>query len=369
MPRPRPRTLKQVLKMHRGVWDCQDTRPDVRKEFRKVIQCGTEALGAEVFASEQEERVVYHTCKSRACPSCGYRATRAWQRDQWRELPDIAYAHGCFTMPDLLWPLFRRNRHLLHHLPVLGGQVLQQWALQKYGIRLIIIVIPHTFGRHLNFNCHLHILVSEAGLSKDGGKWRKRAPLNKKALMPMWRWAVITLLREAAQAGVLHTDMSPGALQRLLTAQYERWWNIDLKRFRSKKQLLGYAGRYARRPPMAQHRFREIGAQEIRFLTKDTRTKQIVKTSYTPAEFLTTLTDHVPDYYRHSVRYFGLLAPRVKSLTYDTVFALLGQERLPKPRRLRWAASMKKSFGLDPLLDHEGERMCWARRLPPTPPP
>ena len=58
-------------------------------------------------------------------------------------------------MPDVLWPLFQRNRHLLHDLPVLGAQVLQQWARQKYGIRLMIVVIPHTFGRHLNFNCHL----------------------------------------------------------------------------------------------------------------------------------------------------------------------------------------------------------------------
>ena len=102
--------------------------------------------------------------------------------------------------------VFRHNRHLLHDLPVLGAQVLQQWARQKYGIRLMIVVIPHTFGRHLNFNCHLHILVSEGGLREDGTAWRARARLDKKALMPMWRYAVITLLREAARAGVLETD-------------------------------------------------------------------------------------------------------------------------------------------------------------------
>ena len=76
--------------------------------------------------------------------------------------------------------------------------------------------------------------------------------------MPMWRYAVITLLREAERAGVLDTDTSRSALLRLLTAQYERWWNIDVKRFRSKKQFLGYAGRYASRPPIAQHRFRTV---------------------------------------------------------------------------------------------------------------
>ncbi|PYR52969.1 MAG: hypothetical protein DMF89_01025 [Acidobacteria bacterium] len=83
----------------------------------------------------------------------------------------------------------------------------------------------------------------------------------------------------------------------------------------------------------------------MRFLTKDTRTGRTVETTYTPAAFLATLADHVPDRYRHTIRYFGPLAPRVKGLTHDAVFALLGQGRLGKPRRLRWAASLHKSFG------------------------
>ena len=73
----------------------------------------------------------------------------------------------------------------------------------------------------------VHILVSEGGLREDGTQWRARARLDRKALMPMWRYAVITLLREAARDGVLDTDMARSALRRLLTAQYERWWNIE----------------------------------------------------------------------------------------------------------------------------------------------
>ena len=114
--------------------------------------------------------------------------------------------------------------------------------------------------------------MSEGGLREDGTAWRARAPLDRKAVMPMWRYAVITLLREAARVGALRTDGSRRALQRLLTAQYERWWNIDIQRFRSRQQFLGYDGRYARRPPIAQHRFRALTRHAIRFLTKDTRT-------------------------------------------------------------------------------------------------
>ena len=360
------RPLRQLLGTHRELWDRDDTRQSVREAFAKVLDCGTAALGAEVFASDREERIVYHTCKSRALsrvagigpPERG----SATSGESCPTFPTPTSASPCRTCSGRV---FRQNRHLLHDLPVLGAEVLQQWARQTYGIRLLIMVIPHTFGRHLNFNCHLHILVSEGGLREDGRGWRRRAPLKRRALMPMWRYAVITLLREAARVGVLDTDLSPRALQRLLTTQYERWWNINIQRFRTKKQFLGYAGRYARRSPIAQHRFREISRQEIRFVTKDTRTKRVVETTYTPAAFLATLADHIPDRYRHSIRYFGLLAPRVKGQTHEAVFALLGQPRRGKPRPLRWATSLQQSFGIDPLLDRDGQRMRWRGWLPP----
>ena len=248
--------LKKILALTRSDWDHEKIRPAVREAFRKVLDCGTAALGAEVFASGNGERVVFHTCKSRACPSCGYRATTLWQREQWRDLPETRYTHVTLTMPDVLWPLFRQNRHLLHDLPVLGAKIIEHWAFQTYGVRLMILVIPHTFGRHLNFNCHLHMLVSEGGLNADGTAWRK-APLDRKALMPLWRYAVVTHLREAYRKGLLETEQTTAQLSGLLSRQHERWWNTHIQRFRGKKQFLGYAGRYARRPPIAQRRFQK----------------------------------------------------------------------------------------------------------------
>ncbi len=357
--------LKHIIALTQSNWDHEQMRPAVREAFQKVLNCGTAALGAEVFASDNETRVVYHTCKSRACPSCGYRATTLWQRERWRDLPETRYSHATLTMPDVLWPLFQKNRHLLHDLPVLGAKIIEHWVFQTYGVRLMILVIPHTFGRRLNFNCHLHVLVSEGGLNADGTAWR-RAPLNRKALMPLWRYAVVTHLREAYRRGLLDTDQTRSQLADLLRKQQERWWSTHIQRFRGKKQFLAYAGRYARRPPIAQRRFKRIDRHEVQFLTKDTRTKRMVMTKYTPADFVARLADHVPDRYRNNIRYFGLLAPRTKARTHDTVFALLGQERLGKPRRLSWAASIRKSFGVDPLLDEQGDRMRWVGRLPAT---
>ena len=365
MRRPTNLQLKHALELGRPHWDHDQMRPAVRENYRKVLACGTAALGAEIYASANETRLVPHTCKSRTCPSCGFRATTLWQRDQWRDLPDTPYSHVTFTMPDVLWPLFRQNRRLLHDLPVLGAKTIEHWVRHTYGVRLMIMVIPHTFGGHLNFNCHLHVLVSQSGLDANGTAWRK-APLNRNELMSLWRYAVVTYLREAHRRGILDTDKTAAQVRHLLREQQERWWSVKIQRLKGKKQFLGYAGRYARRPPIAQWRFRYIDRDEVRFLTKDKRTKKWVITPYTMADFIATLADHVPDRYRHNIRYFGLLAPRTKARTHDTVFALLGQQRLGKPRRLRWAVALKKYFGVDPLLDKWGERMTWIGRLEPA---
>ena len=184
--------------------------------------------------------------------------------------------------------------------------------------------------------------------------------------MHMWRFAVITYLRAALAANVLTTDMSPIAIKALLVSQYERWWNIDVHHFTSKEQFLRYAGRYARRPPIAQRRFMSITDKEVAFWTKDLRLKRKVIDRYPIEQFLALLAEHVPDRYRHAIRYFGLLAPGAKKKTSAAVFTLLKQKKRPRPRRLGWRASIRKDFGRDPLLDSAGRTMRWTGRRAPV---
>jgi hypothetical protein len=362
-----PQPLKEILNMTREQWDRPDIRPAVRENFQKVTLCRTSALGAEVYASETEERVVTHTCKSRSCPSCGHRGTILWQREQWASLLDVPYVGINFTMPDVLWPFFRENRHLLHDLPALAAAVIKQYLQIRHGVRGLVMVVPHTFGRRLNFNSHLHTLVSAGGLRESDNSWVVVREFDKLALMRMWRFAVITYLREALLSHVLESSFDNYSLRRVLTAQYERWWNIHVAHFISKAQFLRYAGRYIRRLPIAQHRFVKITDREVQFLRKDLKLKKWVLTCYTPADFVATLANHVPDRYRHGIRYFGLLAPGAKAQTRAALFALLSQQKRPRPRRLSWAASLQKEFGRDPLVDSKGQRMHWCRRIVPKP--
>jgi hypothetical protein len=218
--------LKEILASTRAQWDQPDSRSSVRSNFDKVLKCRTEALGSDVYASSSEQKVFHHTCKSRACPSCGHRATILWQREMWAALPDIEYIGVVFTMPDVLWPILRSNRHLLNDLPALGGAVIDQWSRETYGVRRMIMVVRHTFGRHLNFNPHLHVLVSVGGLRPGDGTWIPGCPLDKEALMKRWRYAPDHLFEDSAQTGAAaitsHSKRDAEAADHAVRALVER---------------------------------------------------------------------------------------------------------------------------------------------------
>ena len=88
------------------------------------------------------------------------------------------------------------------------SQTIERWVKVKYGVRVLIMVVPHTFGRHLNFNTHLHILVSAGGLRESESRWIPRLYYDQDAIMHMWRYSVIAFLRNALTAETVSSDLS-----------------------------------------------------------------------------------------------------------------------------------------------------------------
>jgi hypothetical protein len=360
-------TIKQILTDHRPLWDNAQTRPVVRENFQKVLDCRTSALGAEVYASDNGERKSFpHTCKCRACSSCGQRATLTWQREVAAGLPDIPFAGVGFTMPDVFWQIFQQNRRLLDDLPAIGAGVLQDWAEEKYGARVGGLVVPHTFGAHLNFYPHLHILVSTVGLHKTGSRLVTDIRFPRDAVMRIWRHTLLDYLTMALGAGQISAELSRPELMKLFEEHHDRLWIAWVDHYTSKDAFLRYISRYLRRPPIAEYRLLPSGEQEVRFLTKDKKLGRTVTTVYPAREFIARLADQVLDRYRHGIRYFGLLAPQSIGKSYEVFLALLGQRRPPRPKRIRWAESIRWTFQRDPLLDSDGRRMYWAGRISPA---
>ena len=266
-------------------------------------------LGAEVYGSEKEERIFYHTCKSRPCSSCGYRATVQWQRERWAALPDALYKGITFTMPRELWPLFRDNPLLAKALPALAAKLIEARVRAKYGLRVGVIAILHTFNGQLEFNSHVHTMVTGGGLYGSSDTWVSRVYYERDLLMEAWRRAVIALLRAALRAGQLCTKMAVDQMEEMLTQQENRWWSIKIQSFKSKEHFLRYAGRYVRRPPIAQRRITDVGERTVTFWFKDKKLRRRVYVQCSLEEFIDRWAQHIPERYQHAVRELWAVCP------------------------------------------------------------
>ena len=355
--------LRQILSLTRKHWDRDETRPAARWAFGRAMQCRTPALGAEVYASENEERTFNHTCKSRPCASCGHRSSLQWRRERRAALPNVPYKGITFTMPDVLWPIFRDNPALAQALPELAAKVIQIRICLKHSLRIGLIAILHTFNGKLEFNSHVHTMVTSGGLR--GNDWVPRVFYERDRLTESWRRAVVQLLRAALRAGQLRTKLNVDEMEKLLALQENRWWSVKIQSFASQEHFLEYAGRYVRRPPIAQRRITHVGERTVTFWYNDKRLHRRVYVECSLEEFADRWGQHIPERYQHAVRSFGLFGPRSIAQTSAFIFDILGQKQEPRPKPHRWAASLKHHFGYDPLLDRTGQRMKWVRRIGP----
>jgi hypothetical protein len=287
-----------------------------------------------------------------------------WQRERWAALPDVRYKGITFTMPRELWTLFRENRTLVATLPALAASVIQGWIIAKYGLCVGTTAILHTFNGRLEFNSHVHTMICAGGFHSTSRSWITSVFHDRDRLMKLWRNAVIDLLWRANGARVLRSQMTPKEVEALLTDQRERWWSIKVQSFSSKEHFLRYAGRYVRRPPIAQRRITYIGERSVRFWTKDKKLRRRITVECSLEEFVDRWAQHIPERYRHTMRHFGLFGPRAISQTSTAILSMLGQEQRPRPKRIRWADSLRRDFGVNPLVDSNGNRMRWVRRLP-----
>jgi hypothetical protein len=360
--------IKQLILDTQEYWDQDSTPAHIREQFHKIIECGTIALGAEVYASATESKIVYHTCKSRFCTSCGQRSTEEWEAGLRATLPNIRYVGITLTMPKEFRPLLQENPHILRAIPAMGAEAIKLWAKARHGVQIIIIVVQQTAGGFLNFVPHLHIMVSDGGLHESESRWVHNLRYIRKEIMQAWRFALLSLVWKAHEKNSLSSSLSSQELFAILETYHKRAWQIFITRPKSKAYFLKHDGRYVRRPPVAQHRLTRITNDELEYLAKDTRKKNTRKKMFEPRryslkEFVDILMLHMPRRGEHAMRYFGLLAPRCKAKTWSAIFVLLAQQQSPHPRRLSWRYLRKKTFGIDPLLDSTGQTMHWISHL------
>ena len=348
-------------------WDHDGYDPDARRQFLRALHCKTPELGRRVYGSEDEEREFCNTCKSRmACSSCGSWATMQWQRKRMRALPECGYLAITFTMADTLWPLFAANPRLRRKLPEIAARVLMNYARVRKGAEIGVISILQTFNGKLQFNPHVHALVTAGDLLSADSQGGSKIYFVDIKLTRSWQRLVIALLRRALEAGQLKSGMARDEVTHLLQQEEKRAWAWTHVHADTKEHFLHYGGRYVMRPPISENRILDIANGFVHFWYNDKKTLRRETVFCQAQEFIDRWAQHMPQRYRHSVGYFGLFGPRRWARVAAAVFTILGIEERPQPKRLPWALGIQQLGSPNPLLDRKGQPMKFVRHLAPA---
>ncbi|MBU1685685.1 IS91 family transposase [Patescibacteria group bacterium] len=326
----------------------------------KLLSCRTTFLGYHIFSCLNcgHSIRVPHSCKSRFCSSCGKKATDNWIKNRFNALPNTAWQHITFTIDARLKDLFWLNRHLFNKLPPLAANIIKHQAKQK-GFLPGIFLALHTFGRDLKRNPHIHLSTTVGGLSLSHDSWISSAYFYHKTLKNMWKYAVITLLRNEFKKGnlilpnYLKHSRSYTAFCSWLSVSYNKTWVVHLAlKSDNQKRNVDYLGKYLKRPPIGETRIKSFVNNIVTFEYLDHYTKTNNYMSLHALDFIARLIAHVPDKHFRSIRYYGFLANRVSSKLLPLVYKLLNTRQSYPLKKVftSWRTLFKNSFGIDPLL-------------------
>lgn len=276
--------------------------------LKAIVACRTEAMGGHLKACDDSDcghrHYSYHSCKDRNCPKCHTADTNKWLDKREKELLPVPYFHVTFTLPQGLRRVVRKNQKKLYAILMrtAAEALIKLGHDPKYvGGQLAILAVLHTWTRTLEFHPHVHMLVPEGGVDKDG-VWqpaKKREYLVcAKALSKIFRAKFMAAARKELPQETLPQEL------------WQTDWVVDIQpSIKNPKKVLDYLGRYVHRIAIANSRILSLkdGMVTFRYQESDTG---IWKTMTLHAmEFLRRFLQHVLPGGFHKVRYFGLWSP------------------------------------------------------------
>lgn len=357
-------SIKQILLSNRNWWNFytankQRIRDAITNNIIKVLSCRHKIRGYRTYSCSNPDcthvKYVPFTCKSRACSSCGKKATDAWITKQNGILPDTTWQHITYTMPSVLWDFFWYNRELFNDIAALAADTIQ-YVAKTQACMLGAFAAIHTFGRDLKRNVHIHLSTTLGGISNDGTTW-KTLYFVQENLMKAWRYSIIMLLRDRYKKGALiipeplrDTLNSPASIHQFFDTQYKKQWIVYCSKSSDDyKHNVSYLGRYVKRPPIAQSKLMHYNGQEVVFKYLNHVTHSYHTFTCQTQDFIARFVQHIPDAHFRMIRYYGFLANRVRGKLLPIVYTLLNQTKTYGELAATWSMLLRKEFGVNPL--------------------
>jgi len=300
---------------HDNNWEnyFNEHKPEIRdveiREVYKMLHCQDPDNGYLTYECLccGETKTIHLNCNSRICTRCGKIYSDKWASDLAGRLFDVSHRHVVMTMPVIIRHFFKENRKLLKLLMDQAIKAIAK-ALSKRARRKVkpaFVVVLHTYGKALNWNVHLHLLVAEGGFY--GNKWMRLKVFPYDVLRNKWKETVLAIIKKH----VPDTEENHNLIE-LCMNKYEKGFYVNAdpeNRVTGKKKIAEYIGRYIRHPAIAESRITEYNGKSVTFYYDEKNKKgEVIKRHYvtmTVEKFIESVISHIPDNQFRTVRYYG----------------------------------------------------------------
>lgn len=321
-------------------------RDVVMENISKMINCGDPSYGGAMYGCSHcdELKFVPFRCHSKFCPTCGNKYSIERSTKMSFKLIRCTHRHLVFTIDEELRHFFLEDRSLLDCLFLaVRSVVLKMFHKLNKSKNFVpgFICVLHTFGRPLEWNPHIHCLLTEGGFSDDAF-WRKVTYFD------------YTYLRKAFQTALLN------ALEKRIGPSFKKIKSPIYKKDKdgfyvyakpnlcNPDSVIKYIGRYLGRPVIATSRIDSYDGDLVTFHYNKHEDNSYVEKTIPFLDFIKLLIQHIPEKHFKMTRYYGLYA-RHREID-KSLFKTISKE---KHKILldfnKWRTLFILSFGYDPL--------------------
>lgn len=321
-------------------------RDTVFENVNKMLHCGDSKYGFALYGCEHcgQLKFVPFRCKSRFCTSCGnlYSVKRSTAMSF--KLIRTSHRHCVFTIPEQLRIFFRKDRSLLDCLfHAVSDCIFFMFKKINKSENFTpgFICVLHTFGRSLQWNPHIHVLLTEGG---TGNKsiWRKVTYFDFQFLRKSFCKCLLNHLEK--RIGKAFKKVKSFIYKHCLNGFYV----YAKPTLTNNKEVIKYIGRYLGRPVIATSRIDNYDGNNVTFHYNRHEDNKLIIETVPATEFIKMLIVHIPDKHFKMIRYYGIYAKKHKNS--DKLFLVIPKQKRRFLTSLNaWRTSLLLSFGYDPL--------------------
>jgi len=321
-------------------------RPVVMENIEKMVNCGDPSYGGTMYGCPHcgELKFSPFRCHSRFCPTCGAKYSLDRATAMSFKLIRCTHRHCVFTIDENLRHFFLEDRSLLNCLFSAVNSVISRMFFEMNKSKNFVpgfICVLHTFGRPLEWNPHIHCLITEGGFSDDSF-WRTVKHFSYNYLRKAFQTALLNEMEakigpsfKKVKSTIYHKDKNG-------------FYVYAKPNLCDTDQVSKYVSRYLGRPVIALSRIDSYDGESVTFHYNKHEDNSFVRKTIPAMDFIKLLIQHIPDKQFKMIRYYGLYA-RHREQDKKLNRAVPGFKQRFFLDFNKWRTLFLASLGYDPL--------------------